>query len=200
MIIVSIEGADFSGKSTIATALLMKLREQGLKVERTELPSNLITGMFTGLLRNSKDKVDPKVFSLIYAADHLHHYISSKNKQTSDVLILERSSLSYYIYEGTVLGVDIDWLRELNKFNGMKPNLTVIPKIPYEELLRRKRIRLGSEDVFEADDFLKKISDSFYNLPDWMKNEYNVKYIEHKEVNEMVEKIKEEIFSLIKNG
>ena len=54
MIIISLEGPDFSGKSTLATALLLKLREKGLKAERTELPSRLITGMFTSLLRNSK--------------------------------------------------------------------------------------------------------------------------------------------------
>ncbi len=198
MIIVSIEGPDFSGKSTIATALLMKLREQGLKAERTALPSRLITGMFADLLRNSKDKISPEVFSLVYAADHLHHYLSSKDKPKTDILILERSSLSYYVYEGMVLGVDMDWLKELNKFNGMKPNLTIIPKTPYKELLRRKGIRLGSEDIFEADDFLKKVSTSFYDLPDWIKNEYNVEYLEYKEVNEMTDEIIQKVLSLLK--
>ena len=100
MIIISLEGPDFSGKSTLATALLLKLREKGLKAERTELPSRLITGMFTSLLRNSKDKVSNQVFALIQAADHLHHYQTSENKKDSDVLILERSALSYFVYQG----------------------------------------------------------------------------------------------------
>jgi thymidylate kinase len=191
MFVVSLEGPDFSGKSTLATALLMKLREKGLSVERTELPSRLVTGHFTDILRNSKDKVDPAVFALTYAADHLHHFNTMKGKKQADVLILERSSLSYFVYQGLVLGVNIDWLRELNKFNGMKPNLTVIVKTPYKELLRRKNIRLGSEDKFEEDAFLKKVNESFMNLPEWMVSEYNVKYFEYEDNSIIVNKIAE---------
>ena len=177
MKIVSLEGPDFSGKSTLATSLLMALRKKGLTVERTELPSRLVTGLFTSLLRNSKDEVDKNVFSLIQAADHLHHYNSFKTNNNADVLILERSSLSYFIYQGFILGADIDWLKELNKFNKMLPDITIIPKVPYDELLRRKNIRVGLKDQFEEDVFLKKVTKEYYNLPGWLIKKYNVNYI-----------------------
>ena len=117
MFLVSIDGPDFSGKTTVSTALLMRLRDLGIRVERTEVPSRTITGTFTQIIRNSKDKVDPRVFALVYAADHLHHYLTVMKNQNADVVILERSALTFLIYQGLLQGVDMDWLREINKYN-----------------------------------------------------------------------------------
>ncbi|MBR9680624.1 MAG: hypothetical protein GOU98_02250 [Candidatus Altiarchaeota archaeon] len=186
---ISLEGPDFSGKSTLSTALVMKFREEGKKVERMELPSRLVTGIFTELLRNSKDKIDPKVFALVYSADHLHHHLTTKNLKGSDLLILERSVISLYVYQSMVLGVDEDWIKELNIYNQTIPDLTVIIKIPAEELIRRSKIRVGLEDAFEKEDFMKKVIDKYYNLPDWIIKKYNVKYLEWENLPKSVEEI-----------
>ena len=193
MKIISLEGPDFSGKSTLATSLVMKLRSKGMRVERMELPSRLITGIFTELLRNSKDKVDPRVFALVYAADHLHHYISIKDKNDVDFLILERSVLSYFIYEGLVLGVDMDWLKDLNKFNKLIPDMTAIVKVPVEELIKRKRLRVGLSDSFEKEEFIKKVANHYYNLPDWLKSELNVRYFEWEDLDKTTNQIIESL-------
>jgi dTMP kinase len=179
MKLVSLEGPDFSGKTTLANALVAKLRRKGLRVEKTETPSKMVTGIFTGLLRNSKDKIDPRVYALVYAADHLHHYLSTKDTYDADAIVLERSVLSYFVYQGLVLGVDTEWLKELNKFNGTVPDLTVIVKVPVEELIRRSRVRKGLKDVFEKEEFLKKVAKAFYNLPDWLVKKYNVVYMDY---------------------
>lgn len=189
MKIISLEGPDFSGKSTIGTALLMKLREKGVIVERMELPSRLVTGIFTELLRNSKDKIDPKVFSLVYAADHLHHYLTSKKMDGADVVIIERSAVSYFVYQGMGLGVDMKWLRELNKYNRLIPDKTVIVKVPEEELIRRSRIRVGLDDAFEKEEFVKKIARAYYTLPESIIDEYNVDYVDFKSVEQTVKDI-----------
>lgn len=189
MKIISLEGPDFSGKSTIGTALLMKLRKKGLVVERMELPSRMITGIFTELLRNSKDKVDPKVFSMVYAADHLHHYLSSRGANNADVIIIERSAVSFFVYQGLVLGADIEWLKELNKFNKFVPDRTFVVKVPVEELLRRARIRVGLNDEFEKEDFVRKVAEKYYNLPRWLVDEYNVEYVDFEDVEKTVDRI-----------
>ncbi len=178
MKLISLEGPDFSGKTTLATALVSKLRGKGLRVERMELPSRLVTGIFTELLRNSKDRVDPRVYALVYAADHLHHYLSTKGVE-ADVVVLERGVVSYFVYQGLVLGVDVEWLKELNRFNGTVPDLTVIVKVPVEELIRRSRIRAGMKDAFEREGFLKKVAKTYYDLPRWLVEDYNVVYLDH---------------------
>ena len=189
MFTVALEGPDFCGKSTIATALLMHLRETGASVERSELPSRLVTGLFTDLLRNSRDRVAPEVFALVYAADHLHHHNRIMKGNPADVLILERSALSFFVYEGLVMGVDMDWLRELNRYNGTRPDLTVVLKVPVEELVRRAGFRRGSEDAFEKEEFLRKVARAFYSLPDWLVEEFNVVYVEPGEIGETAERI-----------
>ncbi len=189
MKIISLEGPDFSGKSTLATALVMRLREEGRTVERMELPSRLITGIFTELLRNSRDRVDPRVFALVYAADHLHHYLSTKDRNDVEFMVLERSALSFFVYEGLALGVDMDWLRELNRHNGLVPDLTAVVRVPVEELIRRRRLRVGLEDSFEKEDFIRRTAELYYSLPDWLVKDYNVSYFEWKSVKETTEEI-----------
>jgi len=184
MFLLALEGPDFCGKTTIGTALLFKLRQKGVKVERTELPSRLITGILTDILRNSKDRIDSRVFALVYAADHLHHYLTFMKNNSADVVIMERSALSFFVYQGLILGVDTEWLKELNRYNGTKPDLTVVLKVPEEELIKRKRMRIGSEDVFEKEEFVRKVARAFYNLPKWLIKEFNVVYVEQRGIEE----------------
>ena len=92
--VVSIDGTDFSGKSTVSNLIVEYLRPvlRGRKIEikKTELPSTLITGHFTKVLRNSSDKISQKVFALTYALDHLHHY-------ESFIKPLEKSDKQYVV-------------------------------------------------------------------------------------------------------
>ena len=178
MKIVSIEGPDFSGKSTLANALVGRFRKDGQKVEKTRVPTLMITGIFTSLLRNSKDKVNPKVFALTQAADHLHHYFTTKDMDV-DVMVFERSAVSLFVYQGWFLGADIEWIKELNKYNKTVPDLTVIVKVPVEELIKRSRTRRSLEDSFEKEEVIRKVAKIYYDLPEWIVKKYNVRYLEH---------------------
>ncbi|MBR9679426.1 MAG: dTMP kinase [Candidatus Altiarchaeota archaeon] len=189
MFLVSIDGPDFSGKTTIATSLLMRLREKGVRVERTELPSRMVTGSFTQLIRNSKDQIDPRVFALVYATDHLHHHLSFIKPQKADIIIMERSLLTSFIYQGMLQGVDMGWLKEVNKHNKTRPDLSIILKTDYTETLKRKSMRLNEYDVFEEDEFLEKLTKTYYDLPDWAVQEFNVKYVEQQDIEQTTKEI-----------
>ena len=178
MKIVSLEGPDFSGKSTLASTLVPRLRSEGLTVEKSALPTDMITGIFTSLLRNSKDAVDPRVFAMVQAADHLHHYVSTRDLPV-DILLLERSALSLYVYQGMVMGVDTDWLEQLNRHNGTVPDLTAVVKVPPDELVRRAKLRAGLEDSFEKEDFVREVAAHYYDLPDRLAERFNVEYFPH---------------------
>lgn len=192
MFLLCLEGPDFSGKTTLATTILLKLRDQKLKVERTELPSRMVTGIMTDVLRNSRDQVDPRVFALTYAADHLHHYLNFTKNNGCDVVIMERSLLSSIVYQSLAGKVDLDWLLEINKFNQTRPDLTAIVKTPVKELIRRKKIRIGLEDEFEKTRFIKQVAKHYYDLPANLVKEFRVQYMDF---DTDVEKIADRIIS-----
>ena len=189
MKIISIEGPDFCGKSTIADLLLIELRKRGKRVEKTRVPTQMITGIFTSLLRNSKSKVEPQVFALTQAADHLHHHFTTKDMDV-DVMVFERSAVSLFVYQGWTLGADIEWIKELNKYNKTVPDVTVVLKVPIEELIKRSRVRKSLKDSFEREEFVRKVAKIYYDLPEWIVKKYNVVYMDYDpDIENMVEKI-----------
>jgi dTMP kinase len=185
-LIVSIDGPDFSGKTTIANLLVEVLREKNrdkkIVLKRTVLPSDLITGSFTKILRNSADTVSSQVFALTYALDHLHHYDKvikpSKESKENIVIIQERSLLTSFIYQGLLGDVSLDWLKEINKFDKNYPDLTLILKVDLEELLKRKSLVNKEFDKFEVSEHLKKQVNVYYNLPEELVKQFNVEYVD----------------------
>ena len=184
--VVSIDGTDFSGKTTIANLVVELLRQmnkgKNIEFKRTEVPSRFITGAFTSILRSSVDSVPPEVFALAYAADHLFHYYHSirplEKHEGSFVIIQERSMLTTYVYQGLLGNVDFAWLRGINKFNKNVPKLTLILKVPFEELKKRKSLDRRQFDKFEGEDHIKKQSEVYYNLPEGLVKEFNIEYID----------------------
>jgi dTMP kinase len=185
-LIVSIEGTDFSGKTTIANLLIEILREKNrdrkIIFKRTEVPSNLISGSFTKILRNSADKISSNVFALCYALDHLHHFekeiVPLKESKEFYVVIQERSLLSTYIYQGIIGDVDFNWLKEINKYDKNFPDLALILKIDIEELLKRKVVENKQFDKFETKEHVEKQTNIYYNIPKDLAKTFNVEYVD----------------------
>jgi dTMP kinase len=176
MVLISIEGPDGCGKSTIANLILNLVREKhpNKRVIRTALPSTRITGMFTNLLRNSADKISPEVFALVYAADHLHHWQSlMKGMPKDSIVVQERSLLSSYVYQGLVGKLDMAWLREINKYCKTIPDLTLIIQAQVDVMVSRKAGENG-HDIFETKEHIEKQANVYYKLPEDLKKEFNV--------------------------
>ena len=186
--VVSIDGTDFSGKTTIANLVIGLLRQmnrgQNVQFKRTEVPSGFITGAFTKILRNSADKIPAEVFALAYAGDHLfhyNHYIKSLEKHGGNfVVVQERSLLSTFIYQGILGKTDMTWLKEINKFDKNIPKLTLILKVPVEEIIKRKSLENEHRqfDKFEELDHLKRQAQAYYNLPADLVKAFHVEYVD----------------------
>jgi len=185
-LVFSIDGPDFTGKTTIANLLVEVLRERfhdkDIFFKRTELPSNLLTGIFTKILRNSSDKISSRVFALCYALDHLHHYENYikplKESKQKFVVIQERSLLSTWIYQGIVGDVNLDWLKEINKFDKNFPDMTLVLRVDEKELRKRKNMEKRNFDKFEVEEHWKKIIEAYYNLPVNLRKQFKVEYVE----------------------
>lgn len=183
-LIVSIDGPDFSGKSTIANLLVEILRRNNKNIvfKRTEVPSVLTTGFFTKILRNSSDNVSSNVFALAYAADHLHHYETVikplKESVENYVVIHERSLLSTYIYQSLIGRTDLSWVKNINKFDKVIPDLTLILKVLANEIIKRSQLEKRDHDKFETPEHLEEELEVYYNLPEELVKEFNVEYID----------------------
>lgn len=187
VLVASIDGPDLAGKTTVATltTYLLRKNNKNIKFRRTELPSNLVTGSLVDLLRNSADKISPEVFALAYSLDHLHHYQSFikpiQELKEDCVIIQERSLLTLLIYQGLVGKVDLNWIRELNKFNKNIPNLTLILRINIDELLKRKKIMIKGFDEFEVKEHMEKQVKVYNSLPKDLIKAFNVEYVNAEE-------------------
>ena len=184
--VVSIDGTDFSGKTTIANLIIELLRQMNkgktVQFKRTEVPSGFVTGAFTKILRNSADRIPAQVFALAYASDHLfhyNHYIKPLEEHKDRfVIIQERSLLSSYIYQGMLGNIDLKWLKEINRFDRNIPHLSLILKVPIGEILNRKALENRQFDKFEETEHLKRQIEAYYNLPSELVKEFNVEYID----------------------
>lgn len=183
-LVISIDGPDFSGKSTIANLLVEILRKNNKNIifKRTEVPSILTTGFFTKILRNSSDDVSSNVFALAYAADHLHHYETVikplKETEGNYVVVQERSLLSTYIYQSLIGKTDLDWVRKINKFDNNIPDLTLILKVLSNEIMKRSQLEKRDHDKFETPQHLEEELKVYYNLPADIVSEFHVELID----------------------
>ena len=183
-LIVAIEGPDFSGKSTIANLLVEILRKNNKSIffKRTEIPSTLTTGFFTKILRNSADDVSSEVFSLAYAADQLNHYQTVikplKESKERYVVIQERSLLSTFLYQSIIGKSEMNWVKEINRFDKNIPDLTIVLKLNLEEILKRSSLEKRDFDKFEVKKHLEEEVKAYNNPPAELARQFNIKYID----------------------
>jgi len=183
-LIVAIEGPDFSGKSTIANLLVEILRKKNKNIlfKRTSIPSTLVTGFFTKILRNSADPISSQVFALAYATDHLHQYENVikplKESKKNYVVIQERCLLCTILYQSLIGRADINWVREINRYTKNIPDLTFVLRINLDEILKRGSLEKKDFDRFEVKKHLEEEVKAYNNLSKQLVKEFNVKYID----------------------
>ena len=201
--IVSVDGPDLSGKTTTSTLLVDALRKEfpECAIKHSVLPSSMVTGAFTMMLRSLKEDVSAEVFALAYALDHLHHnkiIVKPLVEDSRDyILVLERSLLTTLIYQSQMLGADLKWMEEVNKYVKYLPNLSIILRLEKEELLKRKEVEKKQFDKFETDEMIEKQIHLYADIPEELKQKYNVQYVDvngqgvQGVVQKVVEKVKE---------
>lgn len=160
------EGLDGSGTSTQAELLANWYARRGLPAHRTVEPSG---GPFGLLLRaalarrlgslqpdGSFAPLPNDVLALGFAADrldHLHHEVLPRLAEGTTV-ICERYYLSSLAYQS--LGVDFDWVRELNR-RARPPDLTIFLDVPIEVCLERIGRRGRRAELFEEAEQLRQV-------------------------------------------
>ncbi len=159
---IVLEGIDGSGKDTHLKFLAKELRELGYAVVETAEPSRDRVGTFLKRYAKRKEKRLPaESEALLYASDRFDHVknVIAPALRRDQIVISARYYYSSMAYQGAV-GVDLDWIREMNRF-ALKPDLAVLLDIlPEYSLHRLKRRR----SIYEDSDYLRKVRDIYIKL------------------------------------
>ena len=141
--LVSLEGPEGAGKTSVLEALIPVLEDRGVEVLTTREPGGVLIGekIREVILDPSHTEMDPKTELLLYIASRRQHLVEKvlPALAAGKLVILDRFIDSSVAYQGFGRGLDIDAIDWLNQFatDGLKPDLTLYFDIEVEEGLAR---------------------------------------------------------------
>jgi dTMP kinase len=162
-IFIVFEGIDGSGKSTHIKLLAEELRGRGLSVLETSEPSKDRIGTFIrDYAERNGDRFTLETETLLFAADRYEHVrqVIAPALKRGMVVISDRYFYSSIAYQGAT-GIDLDWIREMNRF-APRPDLGILLDILPESSLERVNGR--AKTVFEVSDYLRKVRDIYLGM------------------------------------
>lgn len=164
--LISIEGVDGAGKSTIAVQLEHKLIKAGYRVQMVREPggTSVSEKIRELLLDPLNQEMVPRTEAMLYAAARIQLIVQVLESCLKDgmVVICDRYTDSTLAYQGGGRGIDQDWLRTLNRLAAQElvPDLTLL--LDVEPILGRKRRWEKYNDRKLVVDRLEAESDAFY--------------------------------------
>lgn len=141
--LVSLEGPEGAGKTSVLEALIPILEDRGVEVLTTREPGGVLIGekIREVILDPSHTEMDSKTELLLYIASRRQHLVEKvlPALAAGKLVIMDRFIDSSVAYQGFGRGLDIDAIDWLNEFatDGLKPDLTLYFDIEVEEGLAR---------------------------------------------------------------
>lgn len=167
-ILISIEGLDGSGKSTVATHIAKILSAKGQNITLTREPGTTNFGRQVREMLNYKDlNLCPKAEFLLFASNRAQHFYETIIPQlkTGNIIVSDRMADSSIAYQGFGYGLDIDFIKQVNAYAmyNLKPHYTIYLKANPEIVFNRIKNRNAKLTNFETKglDFFTKVSNGF---------------------------------------
>jgi dTMP kinase len=165
-VLITIEGIDGAGKTTLATGLAERLdatllREPG----GVELSERIRT-----LVKDPSLSVDPRAEALLYAAARAQLVAERLAPLLHEgrTVVLDRFVDSSLAYQGVARGLGVDAVRAINDFGtgGLVPDVTFLLRISAESGRRRQDHRGEEPDRLEqeGDGFFARIAAAYEEL------------------------------------
>ncbi|MDD1651449.1 MAG: dTMP kinase [Methanomicrobiales archaeon] len=163
--LITIEGIDGSGKSSLVEGLKRELPD--LSPLFTREPGATWVG--DQVRRAIAERVDPVTEALLFAADHAAHLATVVGPALRDggLVISDRYTDSRYAYQSVMLdGVltePLDWLRAVHAGWTIPPDRTFLLVLPVEEALARLPDSRAREH-FEEEEILSRVQARYLAL------------------------------------
>jgi dTMP kinase len=133
-VLITVEGLDGAGKTTLVTGLASALRDRGFAVTVLREPGGVeVSERIRSLVVDPSLDVDPRAEALLYAAARAQLVASAllPRLEAGEWVLLDRFIDSSLAYQGGGRGLGIAEVRALNAFavHGIVPDLTVLLRI-----------------------------------------------------------------------
>ncbi|MDJ1431246.1 dTMP kinase [Halostagnicola sp. A-GB9-2] len=171
--LVTLEGLDGSGKSTVWEALHDVYPDATFTTEPTSGP----TGSWYGeaVYRSIEDEDADSIAELfLYTADHADHLsrIIEPALESGDLVISDRYSDSRYAYQGATLEGEItrplEYVVGIHRAFSIDPDLTIYLDLDPETAAARA----GSTNKFEHAEYLESVQENYERLIDQNPNRF----------------------------
>jgi len=169
-ILVSVEGIDGAGKSTLVNHLVDQLKQNGYPALATREPGATQLGTVIREIVQKKEVARTcQAEYLLFAADRAQHFheIVIPALQRNMLVISDRMSDSSLVYQGYARGLCRDTIATINAWTmqGHKIDLTLYLKIDAQTALERLTRRAQALTVFEEKKaFTHKLIEGFDQL------------------------------------
>ena len=168
--LITLEGIDGSGKSTIAKRLQENPEINAFKPVFTREPTRgTLTG--TAVEKAIKSDTDQLAELFLFTADHAEHLakLIKPALESGKTVISDRYSDSRYAYQSITLKEEmknpLEWIKNIHKGWTIVPDLTFLFDISPEISIKRCAKR-GDKSKFEKIDFLRGVREVFLKLED----------------------------------
>ena len=166
--LITIEGIDGAGKTTLAAGLAEGLRARGLAVTLLREPGGVeLSERIRTLVKDPALEVDPRAEALLYAAARAQLVASRVRPllESGETVVLDRFVDSSLAYQGAARGLGVDAVRAINDFGtgGLTPDRTLLLRLD-AGAARARTVDRGEEPdrlEREADAFFVAIADAY---------------------------------------
>lgn len=163
---IAIEGADGAGKSTIAAAVVDRLRAAGRSVRLVREPGGTEIGEEIRRLLLHGSEMSPWTEALLFAAQRaqLVDEVVGPALESGDLVVSDRSYFSSLAYQGEARGLGVEAVRSINEAGlaGVVPDLVVVLWLdPDVALARQEELdRIGAV----GEEFQRLVANSYRKL------------------------------------
>jgi dTMP kinase len=171
--LITIEGLDGAGKSTLAQALAREIAERGQRVELLREPGGVdVSERIRALVKDPALAVAPRAEALLYAAARaqLVQELLAPLLEQGVLVLLDRFVDSSLSYQGAGRGLGVAEIRAINQFatGGLQPDRTLLLSIDPAAGRARQDTRALEPDrlELESEGFFNTIAAAYDELAD----------------------------------
>jgi dTMP kinase len=163
--LITVEGIDGTGKSTVVAGLGRWLAAAGVKAAVQREPTQSWLG--EAVRKSHTLRVDPLTQTFLFLADRAHHCEAMRAEiALGAVIVCDRYFDSTIAYQGAALAgktepyESLKWLRALHNPWVLVPDLTLLIVDDPAKCIERVKAR-GAASMFESAEFLTKVQDNY---------------------------------------
>jgi dTMP kinase len=155
--LITIEGLDGAGKTTLADGLAAALRADGREVALLREPGGVeLSERIRALVKDPALRVDPRAEALLYAAARAQLVAERLEPALAagTWVLLDRFVDSSLAYQGAGRGLGVEAVRDVNLFGtgGLQPDRTLLLRVDGDVRVRRQAVRGEAPDRLERED------------------------------------------------